>query len=47
MCKEAEKVHYKNAFKPEGIEELTLSQFATSYKKCRTEQKNVQFNDLG
>ena len=47
MYKEAEKVHDKYACRPEGIEELTLSQFATSYKKCRKEPKNLQFNDFG
>ena len=33
--------------RPEGVEELTLSQFATSYTKCAKRPKHVEFNEHG
>jgi hypothetical protein len=35
-----EKIQDKYAARPEGVEELTLSQFATSYSRCKKSAKN-------
>ena len=40
-------VNDKYGMRPTGIEQLTLSQFATSYTKCRTRPKNVTFTEEG
>ena len=37
-------VHQKYANRPKGVENLTLSQFATSYSLCSTKPKNVILN---
>ena len=40
-------IHDKYDMRPKGVEELTLSQFATSYSKCEKKPKDVTFNNLG
>ena len=42
-----EKIHDKYAARPDGVETLVLSQFATCYTKCQRRPKTVQFNELG
>ena len=37
-------VHDKYAARPKGVNDLTLSQFATSYTKCGKKPKKVKFN---
>ena len=44
MFMETESVHDKYASRPVGVKNLTLSQFATSYTKCKKKPKNVKFN---
>ena len=46
MFKKGTTIHENYAARPIGIENLTLSQFATSYRKCKG-QKNVKLNGLG
>ena len=40
-------INDKYALRSEGIEKLTLSQFATSYSKCANRPKKVIFNNDG
>ena len=42
----AESIHDKYNTRPIGVEDLTLSQFATCYTKCTKEPKTVSFNDF-
>ena len=42
-----EKIQDKYAARPDGVEELTLSQFATSYSRCKRKPKTVEFNEKG
>ena len=41
-----ESIHDKYETRPKGVENLTLSQFATCYTKCNKKPKNTTFNDL-
>ena len=45
IYQETEKIHDKYANRPDGIKDLTLSQFATSYSKCNKKPKNIKFNE--
>ena len=42
---EIEMIFDKYMARPEGVENLTLSQFATSYTRCTKKPKNLAFND--
>ena len=44
---ETERIMDKYASRPDGVENLTLSQFATSYAKCRKKPKKIYFNASG
>ena len=40
-------INDKYGIRPKGVESITLSQFATSYSKCRTKPKDITFNEEG
>ena len=42
---ETETICDKYDARPEGVEKLTLSQFATSYTKCKKIPKDLTFNE--
>ena len=44
---ETERIHDKYAARPEGVNSLTLSQFATSYAKCKKKPNNIKFDESG
>ena len=40
LYKKTEKIQDKYSARPNGVEKLTLSQFATSYSRCKKSAKN-------
>ena len=44
---ETKTMNEKYNARPEGVETITLSQFATSYTKCQKKPKNITFNSKG